>query len=411
MNGMITEPQKLWNRNFLLLWQSQAISVFGDILYSIAIGFWVYRETGSEGLMGVMASISMFVSMFLSPFAGAIVDRLNRKSVLVSMNIIRGLIMIWVALLTFNEQLSIPVVFIAAFAAALCGAFFSPAMMTSFVELVPKSELVRAQSVSSGTNSLIQLVGKGASGALVVYLGVGPMILLNGLSFLFFAVSILFIQIPKGALQGDLISFKSVLGAVMQGARDTISTPGLNTLILSALFANLLGSGYLALMIPLAFQKGITETEYGFFIAASSLAAVLGMALLGVVKIPPKLKFKLFVWSFTIQSVIFVIAFMGYGFWWLTVFFFIGDFLNVIGNSLLNATMILAIPREKRATVLGFVSSFSIAGMAISTLAYGFLAEVIDLSLLASFGSVLGLIALIPVFIDKGIKQMFLDQA
>ena len=60
--------KKLWNKDFILLLQASAVSTIGDLMYSVAIGYWVYEQTGSSSLMGVMTSISMFVTMFLSPF-------------------------------------------------------------------------------------------------------------------------------------------------------------------------------------------------------------------------------------------------------------------------------------------------------------------------------------------------------
>ena len=73
--------KKLWNQNFILLLQGTAVSMIGDLMYSVAIGYWVYQQTGSNSLMGVMSSISMFVTMFLAPFSGTIVDKLNRKGI------------------------------------------------------------------------------------------------------------------------------------------------------------------------------------------------------------------------------------------------------------------------------------------------------------------------------------------
>ena len=65
----MTQPlKKLWNRDFILLLQANAVSTIGDVMYSVAIGYWVYAETGSSALMGIMSSISLFVTMFLSPF-------------------------------------------------------------------------------------------------------------------------------------------------------------------------------------------------------------------------------------------------------------------------------------------------------------------------------------------------------
>ena len=53
--------KKLWNKNFVLLLQASAVSMIGDLMYSVAIGYWVYQQTGSNSLMGIMSSISMFV--------------------------------------------------------------------------------------------------------------------------------------------------------------------------------------------------------------------------------------------------------------------------------------------------------------------------------------------------------------
>ena len=64
--------RKLWNRDFVLLLQGNAVSAIGDLLYSVAIGYWVYEQTGSSALMGVMSSISMFVTMFCPPLPAAL---------------------------------------------------------------------------------------------------------------------------------------------------------------------------------------------------------------------------------------------------------------------------------------------------------------------------------------------------
>jgi len=405
---MTENVKKLWNKNFVLMWQGNAVSVFGDVLYSIAIGFWVYHETGSTGLMGIMSSISMFVSMFLNPFTGAIVDRIDRKIVLIVADSVRGILMLIVGFLALSNHLSVELVLLTAFVAALSGSMFGPAALTVFVDLVPHSELVRAQSLSSGTNNLINFIGKGVSGALLTFIGVAPMIILNGISFLFSAVSIFFIKVPRTTKQdlNQTITVSRILSDVAQGAKDAIATPGLNILVISALIANFFGAGYTALLLPLATMKGLSLTEYGLFIGFGSAAAVLAMILLGIFKLKPKVKMPLIILSFFLNGLFMVIAFMGYGFIWLTVFFFLGEFVGIVGNAILNATMILAIPRDKRATVFGFVSSFSIAGMAISVLAYGFIAEVFDLSLLAIIGTILGFLALLPIFISKGIWKL-----
>ena len=107
--------KKLWNKDFVLLLQGSTVSTLGDLMYSVAIGFWVYEKTGSSALMGVMSAISMFVTMFLSPFCGSIVDKLNRKWVMVGLDLMQSAVTITVGIFAYTNKLSIAGVLIAAF--------------------------------------------------------------------------------------------------------------------------------------------------------------------------------------------------------------------------------------------------------------------------------------------------------
>ena len=205
--------RKLWNKDFLLLLQGNAVSDIGDLLYSVAIGYWVYQKTGSSALMGVMSSISMFVTMFLSPFSGSIVDKIRRRWIIVGMDVLRGLIMLMLGTLAWTDALSVPVVLLAAFAASLCSVFFNPAVNTLMIDLIPHDDMVRGQSVFSASNALINLVGKAFSGVLVAFLGVPLIVVLNGVSYLISAVTEMFIHIPRTVQQGEKVTVRGVLTA------------------------------------------------------------------------------------------------------------------------------------------------------------------------------------------------------
>ena len=99
------------------------VSTVGDLMYSVAIGYWVYEQTGSNSLMGIMSAISMFVTMFLSPFTGSIVDKCNRKWVLVGMDLLQSIVMLTIGVLAYMGRLNIPGVLIAAFLAAMGSVF------------------------------------------------------------------------------------------------------------------------------------------------------------------------------------------------------------------------------------------------------------------------------------------------
>ena len=137
--------KKLWNKDFLLLLQGNAVSSMGDLMYSVAIGYWVYQQTGSNALMGIMSSISMFVTMFLSPFCGSIVDKCNRKWVIVLIDAVQGILMLSVGVLAYFNALNVPIVLSVALLAAFGSVFYSPAISTLMIDIIPRDDMIRGQ--------------------------------------------------------------------------------------------------------------------------------------------------------------------------------------------------------------------------------------------------------------------------
>ena len=174
--------RKLWNKDFILLLQGNAVSTIGDLMYSVAIGYWVFDQTGSSALMGIMSSISMFVTMFLSPFCGSIVDKCNRKWLIVGIDTLQGMLMVVVGILAYRNALNVPIVLLAALLAAFGSVFYGPAISTLMLDIIPRDDMVRGQSIHSGISTMISLVGTAFSGAMVAFLGVPLIVVLNGLS-------------------------------------------------------------------------------------------------------------------------------------------------------------------------------------------------------------------------------------
>ncbi|MEI7667794.1 MAG: MFS transporter [Erysipelotrichaceae bacterium] len=406
-NHEFVEPKKFFNRDFILLWQGNAVSAFGDVLHSIAIGYWVYTQTGSTALMGLMSSISLFTNMLLRPFSGAVVDRSNRKAVIVGMDLIRGLLVVALGFLALTQNLSIIMIFITAIVMALCSVLFGPAAMTVMMDLVPKKEMLRLQSIGGATNQFISLMGQAISGSLILAFGVAPLIIANGISFILSAISEMFIRIPKGVKQGQPIKYQLIIADVVQGAKQLFASKGLSGLVIAGFLANLLSSGFLALMIPLTFAKGLSIAEYGYFTAASSGAGLCAMAILGAKPIASKHRLKAMAIAFTLPAFISAYALLYIdGFLWFTIAFCVADFLNIYANSILGAAMMTAIPRDQRATIFGFIGSFTIGGMVLSTLAYGFLAEIYPIVIITAIGGLLGLIPLTPLFTQKHFRKL-----
>ena len=242
--------KKLWNKDYILLLQGNAVSTIGDVMYSIAIGYWVYQATGSSALMGIMSSISMFVTMFLSPFCGSIVDKCNRKWLIVCIDVVQGAIMLTVGVLAYLNALNVPIVLTAAFIASFGSVFYSPAISTLMLDIIPHDDLVRGQSIHSGIVSMIDLVGSAFSGAMVAFFGVPLIVVINGCSNLYSAITEMFIRVPKTVQEGSDVTVKGVLDDLSNATKSIFSDKCLRIFIPCALILNLLVAGPLTLTLP-----------------------------------------------------------------------------------------------------------------------------------------------------------------
>ena len=90
--------------------------------------------------------------------------------------------MLNIGTLAYMDKLNVPGVLIAAFLAALGSVFYFPAVSTLMIDIIPDDDMVWGQSIFSGTNSLVNMVGTALSGVMVAFLGVPFIVILNGLS-------------------------------------------------------------------------------------------------------------------------------------------------------------------------------------------------------------------------------------
>lgn len=400
---------KLWNKNYILMLQGNAVSAIGDILYSVAIGYWVYEQTNSSALMGIMSSISMFVVMVVSPFSGTIIDKCNRKGVIVGMDALRGIIMLVVGILAYTVQLSVPYILVAAFLGAMCSVFFSPAVSTLLIDIIPHDDMVRGQSVQSGITSFINLVGKALSGALVAFLGVPLIITLNGISYLISAFTEMFIDVPKTKRQGEKVTVKSILTDFKIGIVEIYRNKFLRLFIPSALILNILGAGPITLMLPFVLEKGFNVEMYGYLMSVETAASLICVFILGIVKLKPRTRFWGMGIGFISSIGFYTAGYLANDYMAMCVLLFIGCFGNSVGNAIFNASLMLALPDGNRGAILGLVSSASTGGCALSAVIFGVLCDIFPLYIVFVVGNVLSIIPMMYLCFHKNTREFVIS--
>ena len=401
--------KKLWNKDFILLLQGNAVSTIGDLMYSVAIGYWVYEKTGSSGLMGIMSAISMFVTMFVSPFSGSIIDKSNRKWVLVGVDVLQGVIMLTMGVLAWMDKLNVPGVLLAALLAAFGSVFYNPAASTLMLDIIPRDDMVRGQSIFSGVNGLIQLVGTAFSGVMVAFFGVPLIVVINGASNLYSAFSELFIRVPRTLRQGEAVTVKGLMKDFGGAVREIFRSKALALFGPCALILNLLGAGPLALVLPFCMEKGFTVDMYGYLMAVWTASALVCVLLLGIVKLSPKVRYWVMAVSFISSVAFFGLTYLAESFVFMCVAAALASFVNCAGNTIFNAALMLALPEDNRGAILGFIQAASTGGTALSAVIYGVLGDMIPLYLVFTVGNLISLMPMIYLCLHRETKKFVLE--
>lgn len=177
------------NKNFLLLWIGKVISQLGDKFYAIALAWWILQETNSPRAMGLFLLISVLPGLIFGFFAGAVVDRCNRKNVIIITDIIRGLLVILIVCLSMFKLLQVWHIFVIGASISFITAFFDPAVQAIIPQIVDKERLTEANSMSQIVNGICTVIGPMFGAIAISWFGLTYVFLFNGISY--FASAIL----------------------------------------------------------------------------------------------------------------------------------------------------------------------------------------------------------------------------
>ena len=232
---------------------------------------------------------------------------------------------------------------------------------------------------------------------------------INGLSNLYSAITEFFIHVPQTAQQGTQVTPQSILRDSRTAVKTIFSEPCLRLFIPCALILNLLGAGPMALALPFCMEKGFSVDAYGYLMAVFTSAYLIGTLMLGVIRFSPKARYWMMALGFSVSVVFMLLLYLSTQFLPMCLFAFIGAFLNCAGNTLFNASLMLALPETNRGAILGFMQSASTGGSALSALLYGVLGDVFPLYLVFAAGSIISLIPMLYLCFHPRTKRFVLE--
>jgi MFS transporter, DHA3 family, macrolide efflux protein len=256
-------------RTFVIVWSGQLVSLLGSGLTGFALGVWVYQRTGSATKFALIALAATLPGILISPLAGVLVDRWDRRHVMLFSDIGASFCTIAVALLLYRQRLEIWHLYLATAAQATFSAFQWPAYTASLTLLVPKRHFGRAGGMLQFSEAATQIVAPVLAGVLLSSLNLWGILIIDYATFLFAALILLLVRIPRPPTSQQVVTQKSsLLREAAYGWSYITSRPGLLSLLIFFAVTNFLTSITLVLGTPLVLS----------FASVSVLGTILSLA-------------------------------------------------------------------------------------------------------------------------------------
>lgn len=269
---------------FTVVWLGQVISMLGTGGTRFALGIWAWDQTGQATPLALVALASFGPSVLLSPIAGALVDRWNRKLVMMLSDLAAGLSTIGLLILFATGNLEIWHIIVAGAFASAFESFQFPAYSASITMMIPREQFARAQgmmSIAEASSGIISpMIAGSVLGLLGIQQGINILMIIDIITFLFALGAVFFVHIPqpersaegrKG--QGNLIE------EVGYGFQYILSRPSLFGLQMVFFFINLTATFAMVVMTPMVLAR--TDSN-PLALTAISIAGPIGGLLGGV---------------------------------------------------------------------------------------------------------------------------------
>jgi DHA3 family macrolide efflux protein-like MFS transporter len=261
-------------RTFFVVWIGQLVSVMGTSMSGFGFQIWVFVETGSVTNLALVSLAFALPSTVVSPFAGALVDRWDRRKVMLFADLIAGVATLVIAGLYIADGLELWHIYLLTAVGSLANAFQSPAWLASISLLVPKKHLGRANGLVQLNDGLSLVLAPAAAGFLLAVFGLGAVLLVDVVTFLFAVGTLTVVRFPRPKVH-EGTSTGSIFGDALAGWRFIRDRSGLFGLLWVYAGVNFTLSFGNVLFIPLILAFA-SEGAAGGVLSAAGFGAIFG---------------------------------------------------------------------------------------------------------------------------------------
>ncbi|WP_243754546.1 non-ribosomal peptide synthetase/MFS transporter [Labedaea rhizosphaerae] len=263
---------------FATITAGQLISATGSALTSFAVPIWLYTRTGSVADLGLLWALALLGGVLVLPVAGALVDRGDRRKIMIGSSSVAGGIQLLLALLLLSGNIQLWYLYLLIPLGSVAASFQRIAYQSSVAQLVPKQYLGHAMGLAQLSNGVAQLLMPVIAAGLLAAIQLSGILIVDVASYLFAVVGLLFVRFP------DLMGWRPrepLLTAIVNGLRYSWNHRGFRTMLAYFALANVFLAPALVLVTPLVLAFG-SVTDVARVALAEAIGAVAGGVLMAL---------------------------------------------------------------------------------------------------------------------------------
>lgn len=315
---------------FLFIWFGQIISLIGSGMTCFANTIKVYTDLGgSIANLGILAILAQLPGILLSPVAGVLADRYDRRWMMIICNTVAALATFFLRLLILSGNYQIWNVYVIVVIISIASHFQWPAFFASVSSMVSKDQLGQANGLVAAGRAVGQVIAPVAAAFAVTHFKLQGVILFDFSTYIFAIATLLMVRFPRLAAPADIKFSPNLFGReIMYGLNYLFSKPGLIGTIGLVSIANFVLGGIGVLIMPMVINM-TTVVMYGNLAAAGGVCLLLGGLVMGIWggpkrRVPGMLNFMI------LQGVAIALGGIFPTFWPLAIAFCIFNFATAI---------------------------------------------------------------------------------
>jgi MFS family permease len=269
-------PKHRLSRDFWIFWTGQTISNLGTSFTLFALPLLVYKLTGQALNLAITTAATMLPYLFFGLVIGAWVDRVNRKRLMIVVDLTRALVISSIPIAWELGILNVWLIYAVGFIAATLGIFFTSGEFAAIPSLVDQDDLVTGNGRIQASYSAAAVVGPIVAGALVALLPVETFMLFDAGSFLVSALTLSLVRTSFNTADGESREKKSIRRDVIEGLRYVLGHPVLRNISAMMAMVNFVGTTIATQLVFFAkVRLNATDTEVAWLFSAESIGVVI----------------------------------------------------------------------------------------------------------------------------------------